>query len=122
VTVILMFFMGATNAIFVGLSVPLSMFLAFVLMPVYGFTLNMIVLFSFLLALGIVVDDAIVVIENTHRIFNNGAMDIKKAAKIATGEVFLPVLAGTLTPWRPSSRLPSGRVWWVHLCSFCRLP
>lgn len=101
VTVILMFFMGATNAIFVGLSVPLSMFLAFVLMPVYGFTLNMIVLFSFLLALGIVVDDAIVVIENTHRIFNNGAMDIKKAAKIATGEVFLPVLAGTLTTLAP---------------------
>src|ERR1700712_5494153 len=63
VTVILLFFMGSTNAIFVALSVPLSRFIAFLFMPVIGFTLNMIVLFSFLLALGIVVDDAIVVIE-----------------------------------------------------------
>jgi multidrug efflux pump subunit AcrB len=72
VTFILMFFMGTTNAIFVAMSVPLSMFIAFLVMPVVGFTLNMIVLFSFLLALGIVVDDAIVVIENTHRIFDHG--------------------------------------------------
>ncbi len=63
VTVILMFFMGVTNAIFVALSVPLSCALAFLVLPSIGFTLNMIVLFSFLLALGIVVDDAIVVIE-----------------------------------------------------------
>ncbi|HJT74574.1 MAG TPA: efflux RND transporter permease subunit, partial [Chitinophaga sp.] len=69
VTIILMFFMGAVNAIFVALSVPISMFIAFLLMPAYDFTLNMMVLFSFLLALGIVVDDAIVVIENVHRIF-----------------------------------------------------
>ncbi|MCO4294525.1 efflux RND transporter permease subunit [Solitalea sp. MAHUQ-68] len=101
VTVILMFFMGTTNAIFVAMSVPLSMFIAFLVMPWLGFTLNMIVLFSFLLALGIVVDDAIVVIENTHRIFDNGNMPIKQAAKMATGEVFLPVLSGTLTTLAP---------------------
>ncbi|HEY6082194.1 MAG TPA: efflux RND transporter permease subunit, partial [Chitinophagaceae bacterium] len=101
VTIILMFFMGVTNALFVAMSVPLSMFVAFLIMPGIGFSLNMIVLFSFLLALGIVVDDAIVVIENTHRIYNNGAMPIKEAAKIATGEVFLPVLAGTLTTLAP---------------------
>lgn len=101
VTVILMFFMGATNAIFVALSVPLSMAIAFLVMPFIGFTLNMIVLFSFLLALGIVVDDAIVVIENTHRIFDDGKMPIKTAAKLATGEVFVPVLTGTLTTLAP---------------------
>ncbi|TWJ00938.1 multidrug efflux pump subunit AcrB [Mucilaginibacter frigoritolerans] len=101
VTVILMFFMGSTNAIFVALSVPLSCFIAFLIMPWIGFTLNMIVLFSFLLALGIVVDDAIVVIENTHRIFNNGAIPIKKAAKIAAGEVFMPVFSGTMTTLAP---------------------
>ena len=101
VTIILMFFMGTTNALFVALSVPLSCFIAFLIMPVIGFTLNMIVLFSFLLALGIVVDDAIVVIENTHRIFNNGAMPIKQAAKIAAGEVFLPVFSGTMTTLAP---------------------
>ena len=101
VTVILMFFMGATNAIFVAMSVPLSMFVAFLVMPWIGFTLNMIVLFSFLLALGIVVDDAIVVIENTHRIFENGKRSIVEAAKMAAGEVFLPVFSGTLTTLAP---------------------
>ncbi len=101
VTLVLMFFMGTTNALFVALSVPLSMFVAFLIMPGIGFTMNMIVLFSFLLALGIVVDDAIVVIENTHRIFENGKRDIVSAAKIAAGEVFIPVLSGTLTTLAP---------------------
>ncbi|SIT90304.1 efflux RND transporter permease subunit [Pontibacter indicus] len=101
VTLILMFFMGTTNAIFVGLSVPISMFIAFMLMPVLGFSLNMIVLFSFLLALGIVVDDAIVVIENTHRILHQSNLGIIKSAKLAAGEVFIPVLAGTLTTVAP---------------------
>ncbi len=107
VTLILMFFMGVTNALFVALSVPLSMFIAFLSMPVLGgvfdfnFTMNMMVLFSFLLGLGIVVDDAIVVVENTHRIFDNGRVPIVQAAKTATGEVFMPVLSGTLTTLAP---------------------
>jgi multidrug efflux pump subunit AcrB len=101
VTIILMFFMGVTNAIFVGLSVPISSFIAFLVFPTIGFTLNMMTLFSFLLALGIVVDDAIVVIENTHRVFDNGKVPIRKAAKIAAGEVFLPVLTGTLVVLAP---------------------
>ena len=101
VTLILMFFMGITNALFVALSVPLSMCVAFLIMPTIGFTMNMIVLFSFLLALGIVVDDAIVVIENTHRIFDNGKVSIKHAAKMAAGEVFLPVFSGTMTTLAP---------------------
>lgn len=101
VTVVLMFFMGVTNALFVALSVPLSMFIAFLVMPGIDFSFNMIVLFSFILALGIVVDDAIVVIENTHRIFDNGKRDIKTAAKMAVGEVFMPVLSGTITTLAP---------------------
>ena len=102
VTLILMFFMGTTNALFVGLSVPLSMFLAFIILPVLGFTLNTIVLFAFLLALGIVVDDAIVVIENTHRLLHeHPELSTAKAAKFAAGEVFVPVLAGTLTTVAP---------------------
>lgn len=101
VTVVLMFFMGVTNALFVALSVPLSMFIAFLIMPGIGFSFNMIVLFSFILALGIVVDDAIVVIENTHRIFDNGKREIKVAAKMAVGEVFMPVLSGTITTLAP---------------------
>jgi multidrug efflux pump len=101
VTMVLMFFMGLTNAIFVGLSVPLSMFLAYIFMPWIDFTMNMLVMFSFIFALGIVVDDAIVVIENTHRIFKQTKMDIGTSAKFAAGEVFMPILSGTLTTLAP---------------------
>lgn len=102
VLIVLMFFMGATNAFFVALSVPLSMAVAFIVLSAIGYTMNMIVLFAFLLALGIVVDDAIVVIENTHRIFlENRGIGIIRAAKLAAGEVFLPVLSGTLTTLAP---------------------
>lgn len=101
VVFILMFFMGFTNAFFVGLSVPLATLVAFLFMPGLGMTMNVMVLFSLLLALGIVVDDAIVVIENTHRIYHKYEYDIKQSAKFAAGEVFVPVLAGTLTTLAP---------------------
>lgn len=109
VLIVLMFFMGITNAFFVALSVPLSMFVAFVFLPgadlIVGthVTLNFIVLFALLFGLGIIVDDAIVVIENTHRIFTEGKgeVPIEKATKMAAGEVFVPVLAGTITTLAP---------------------
>jgi multidrug efflux pump len=107
VLLILMFFMGVTNAFFVALSVPLSVFVAFLFLPLADFivgntvTLNFIVLFALLFGLGIIVDDAIVVIENTHRIYNNGKVPIVKSAKEAAGEVFIPVLAGTATTLAP---------------------
>jgi multidrug efflux pump subunit AcrB len=107
VMLILMFFMGVTNAFFVALSVPLSVFVAFLFLPVADFiigtpvTLNFIVLFALLFGLGIIVDDAIVVIENTHRIYRNGKVPIVRSAKEAAGEVFVPVLAGTATTLAP---------------------
>jgi len=109
VLIILMFFMGVVNAFFVALSVPLSMFVAFVFLPAADLiigthvTLNFIVLFALLFGLGIIVDDAIVVIENTHRIFTQGKGQITstKAAMMAAGEVFVPVLAGTVTTLAP---------------------
>ena len=107
VLLILMFFMGVTNAFFVALSVPLSVFVAFLFLPIAdsivgtSVTLNFIVLFALLFGLGIIVDDAIVVIENTHRIFNNGKVPIARSAKEAAGEVFIPVLAGTATTLAP---------------------
>jgi multidrug efflux pump len=102
VTLILMFFMGLTDSLFVALSVPLSMCIAFMILPFLGYTLNFIVLFAFLLALGIVVDDAIVVVENTHRIYHQDkSLTIVQAAKKASGEVFMPVLSGTLTTLAP---------------------
>ncbi|MEI8112021.1 MAG: efflux RND transporter permease subunit [Bacteroidia bacterium] len=100
VTIVLMFFMGITNAFFVGLSVPLSIFVAYLVLPGLGYTMNMIVMFAFIFALGIVVDDAIVVIENTHRLHKFNP-DINVAAKKAAGEVFLPILSGTLTTLAP---------------------
>jgi len=100
VTLVLMFFMGLNNAFFVAMSVPLSMFVAYLIFPWLGFTMNMIVMFGFIFALGIIVDDAIVVIENTHRIHRHEP-DIVKAAKYAAGEVFAPILSGTLTTLAP---------------------
>jgi multidrug efflux pump subunit AcrB len=109
VLIILMFFMGVTNAFFVALSVPLSMFVAFQFLPAADLivgthvTLNFIVLFALLFGLGIIVDDAIVVIENTHRIFTqgNGRISSEQSAIMAAGEVWYPVLAGTLTTLAP---------------------
>ena len=107
VLIVLMFFMGVTNAFFVALSVPLSVFVAFLFLPIADgiigttVTLNFIVLFALLFGLGIIVDDAIVVIENTHRIYNNGKIPIIRSAKEAAGEVFIPVLAGTATTLAP---------------------
>jgi multidrug efflux pump subunit AcrB len=109
VLLILMFFMGVTNAFFVALSVPLSMFVAFLFLPAAELitgsdvTLNFIVLFALLFGLGIIVDDAIVVIENTHRIFteNKGKVSSTEAAKMAAGEIFVPVFSGTLTTLAP---------------------
>jgi multidrug efflux pump len=109
VVLVLMFFMGVTNAFFVALSVPLSMFLAFIFLPSAEFivgssiSLNFIALFALLFGLGIVVDDAIVVIENTHRIFSQGRGRISSedAARFAAGEVFVPVFAGTITTLAP---------------------
>ncbi|MBS1661772.1 MAG: efflux RND transporter permease subunit, partial [Bacteroidetes bacterium] len=109
VLIILMFFMGVVNAFFVALSVPLSMFVAFVFLPAADLiigthvTLNFIVLFALLFGLGIIVDDAIVVIENTHRIFTQGKGKIsaQTSAMMAAGEVFVPVFAGTVTTLAP---------------------
>lgn len=101
VLIVLMFFMGLKSAFFVALAGPLSSVVAFLIMPQIDFTLNVIVLFSFLLALGIIVDDAIVVIENTHRLLHKYPFTIEQAAKYGAGEVFIPVLAGTLTTLGP---------------------
>jgi multidrug efflux pump subunit AcrB len=109
VLIILMFFMGVTNAFFVALSVPLSMFVAFLFLPAADLivgthvTLNFIVLFALLFGLGIIVDDAIVVIENTHRIYTRsaGRLTAERSAMVAAGEVWIPVLAGTLTTLAP---------------------
>ena len=93
---VLLFFLGVRNASFVGISIPLSMFLAFIIISAVGMTMNMIVLFSLILALGMLVDNAIVVVENIYRYLEEGYDNIT-AAKKGTGEVAIPIITGTLT-------------------------
>jgi multidrug efflux pump subunit AcrB len=93
---VLLFALGLRNASFVGVAIPLSMFLSFSVMQILGFTMNMVVLFSLILALGMLVDNAIVVVENIYR-FREEGFDQKAAAKLATAEVAMPVMAATAT-------------------------
>ncbi len=102
VVFILMFFMGETNAVFVGVAIPLSMLIAIIFIPLIDFTLNRVVLMSFILVLGIVVDNSIVVVENIYRHFTTTPdLPILPATKRATGEVALAVFTGTLTTMAP---------------------
>jgi multidrug efflux pump subunit AcrB len=93
---VLLFFLGVRNASFVGVSIPLSMFLSFIVLSALGITMNMIVLFSLILALGMLVDNAIVVVENIYRYLEEG-YDNFEAAKKGTGEVAVPIISGTAT-------------------------
>ncbi|MEN8374208.1 MAG: efflux RND transporter permease subunit [Gemmatimonadota bacterium] len=93
---VLLFFLGMRTSFFVGISIPLSMFLSFILLRAMGQTLNMVVLFSLILALGMLVDNAIVVVENIYRYMEQG-WERSVAARKAVGEVAVPVIAATAT-------------------------
>lgn len=93
---VLMFFLGLRNALFVGIAIPMSMLLSFLVLNAMGITLNMMVLFSLVLALGMLVDNGIVVIENTHRLMSEGQSAIR-AAKNGVGEVAWPIIGSTAT-------------------------
>lgn len=96
VVLVLLFFLGIRNAMFVGLAIPLSMLMGILILNVLGYTMNMVVLFSLILALGLLVDNAIVVVENIFRYMQNGYSGIE-AAKYGAGEVALPIIASTAT-------------------------
>lgn len=96
VTIVLMFFMGLRNALFVGIAIPLSMFMAFMVLSAIGYSANMMVLFGLILALGMLVDNGIVVVENIYRLMQEGYSPIK-AAKEGVGEVALPIITSTAT-------------------------
>ena len=93
---VLLFFLGLRTSLFVAVSIPSSMLLSFGVLRLLGVSMNMVVLFSLILALGMLVDNAIVVVENIYRYVERG-WDRKLAAKKATGEVAGPVIAATLT-------------------------
>ncbi|HAW51558.1 MAG TPA: copper transporter [Flavobacteriales bacterium] len=96
VILVLLCFLGIRNALFVGIAIPLSMFIAFFVLNALGVTLNMMVLFSLILALGMLVDNGIVVVENIYRLMDEG-MSRFDAAKYGVGEVAWPIIASTAT-------------------------
>lgn len=96
VVLVLLFFLGIRNSLFVGLAIPTSMLMGILILNIIGYSLNMVVLFSLILALGLLVDNAIVVVENIYRYMQNGYSGVD-AAKYGTGEVALPVIASTAT-------------------------
>ncbi|HFS67290.1 MAG TPA: efflux RND transporter permease subunit [Flavobacteriia bacterium] len=96
VVLVLMFFLGLRNALFVGIAIPLSMLLSFILLSSMGVTLNMMVLFALVLALGMLVDNGIVVVENIYRYIDEGYSNYD-AAKYGVGEVAWPIIASTAT-------------------------
>jgi len=96
VVLVLLFFMGLRNALFVGVAIPLSMFMSFMILNAFGVTLNLMVLFSLILALGMLVDNGIVVIENIYRLLEEGK-ELKDAIKQGVGEIAIPIIASTAT-------------------------
>jgi len=93
---VLLFFLGIRNALFVGIAIPLSMLMSFLILSAMGVTLNTMVLFSLVLALGMLVDNGIVIVENIYRLMDEG-MDSFEAARKGVGEVAWPIIASTAT-------------------------
>ncbi len=93
---VLMFVLGLRTAVFVGLAIPFSMLLTFLVIQLAGVTLNMVVLFALVLAVGMLVDNAVVVIENIYRHRQEGAGRVE-AARDATREVGGAIAASTFT-------------------------
>ena len=93
---VLFFFLGFRNALFVGLAIPMSMLISFVILGMMGYTINMMILFGLVLALGMLVDNAIVVVENVYRFIARGNT-VFEATRQAVGEIAWPIIASTAT-------------------------
>src|SRR5690554_7173918 len=96
VILVLMFFLGFRNALFVGFAIPLSMLLSLFILSALGFTMNTMVLFGLVMGLGMLVDNGIVVVENAYSLMSQG-MPRKKAAIQGMGEIAWPIIASTAT-------------------------
>lgn len=96
VVFVLLFFLGLRNALFVGVAIPLSMLMSFMILDAMGVSLNVMVLFSLVLALGMLVDNGIVVVENVYRYMDEG-MESFTAARRGVSEVAWPIIASTAT-------------------------
>ncbi len=96
VVLVLLFFLGTRNALFVGIAIPVSMLMSFLVLSFFGITVNMMILFSLILALGMLVDNGIVIVENVYRLMEEG-YDPWKATKLGVGEVAWPIITSTAT-------------------------
>ena len=96
VFLVLLLVMGISNALLVAVAIPLSFLVSMIILNVMGFTLNIVVLFSLILSLGLLVDNAIVIVENIYRHRQAGRSRIE-AAKLGTKEIAIPVTTSTIT-------------------------
>ncbi len=96
VVVCIFIFLGVTNSLFIAIAIPLSMLITFIVLQIMGITLNFIVLFSLILALGMLVDNAIVIVENIFRHRSMGK-DAARGAIEGTNEVAMAITSSTLT-------------------------
>ncbi|MGH1387241.1 efflux RND transporter permease subunit [Kordia sp.] len=97
VVFVLMFFLGFRNALFVGLAIPMSMFMSFMILNLLGYTMNTMILFALIMGLGMLVDNGIVVVENVYRLMEEEGMSRIEAAKKGIGEIAFPIIISTLT-------------------------
>ncbi|CAN7488771.1 efflux RND transporter permease subunit [Bosea sp. LjRoot9] len=96
VLIIFLFLRSARATLIPLVTIPVSLIGSFALMYAFGFTVNTLTLLSMVLAIGLVVDDAIVVLENVHRHIEDG-MEANKAAVRGINEIAFAVIAMTLT-------------------------
>lgn len=96
VVIVLLMFIGTRNALFVGMAIPMSMFMTFIILGALGMTINMMVLFGLIMALGMLVDNGIVVVENVYRLREEG-YTLWNATRLGVGEVALPIISSTAT-------------------------
>lgn len=93
---VLVFLQDLRATIIPAVTIPVSLIGAFAVMSLLGFSLNTLTLFGLVLAIGIVVDDAIVVVENVARNLEEEGVTPRQAAEKAMGEVTGPIVATTL--------------------------
>lgn len=96
VVTVLLFFLGTRNSLFVGMAIPLSMFMALMILGAMGITINTMTLFALIMALGMLVDNGIVVVENVYRLMEEGLSPMA-ATRRGVGEVALPIISSTAT-------------------------
>ncbi len=97
VITVLMFFLGLRNALFVGFAIPMSMFMSFMILNFFGYTINRMTLFGLIMGLGMLVDNGIVVVENAFRLMQKEGLSRIDAAKKGVGEIAFPIIISTIT-------------------------